>query len=147
MPQVRFLPDVVNPEFTAGWGEDSDGDGLPDIYEVLVTKTEPDNADTGVTGTLDGYKELTGDGWNNLKKFRRRVDPLQPVRLPATVELIEPTRTELMTAITPKTDLACDLQIEVRTNGASTFQPLEQIPWVLLNSSIFGRQTSARILI
>jgi hypothetical protein len=34
MPQVKFLPDVVKPEFTAGWGEDSDGDGLPDIYEV-----------------------------------------------------------------------------------------------------------------
>ena len=40
MPEVRFLPGVVAPEFTAGWGEDSDGDGLPDIYEVLVTGTD-----------------------------------------------------------------------------------------------------------
>jgi hypothetical protein len=50
MPPVNFLPDVVQPEFTAGWGEDTDGDGLPDIYEVLVTHTDPDDADTGGTG-------------------------------------------------------------------------------------------------
>ena len=68
MPEVKFLPDVVEPEFTAGWGEDSDGDGLPDIYEVLVTQTDPDNADTGNTGTLDGYKDMAltvGATWRN----------------------------------------------------------------------------------
>ena len=62
-------------KFAAGWGEDSDGDGLPDIYEVLVTHTSPDNADTGDTGTLDGDKDMSGDGWNNSEKFRCRADP------------------------------------------------------------------------
>jgi hypothetical protein len=131
MPEVKFLPDVVEPEFTAGWGEDSDGDGLPDIYEVLVTHTDPDNADTGNTGILDGYKEMTGDGWSNLEKFRRRVDPLQPAHPPATVELIQPTESEIMNAVTPKTDLSCELQIEVRTNRATSYQPIDKLPWVL----------------
>ncbi|MCU0782522.1 MAG: carboxypeptidase-like regulatory domain-containing protein, partial [Verrucomicrobia bacterium] len=131
MPEVKYLPDVVAPEFTAGWGEDSDGDGLPDIYEVLVTHTAPDNADTGDTGILDGYKEMTGDGWGNLEKFRRRVNPLHPAHPPATVELIRPTGSEIMNAVTPKTDLSCELQIEVRTNGATSYQPIDKLPWAL----------------
>jgi hypothetical protein len=131
MPKVRFLPDVVEPEFTAGWGEDSDGDGLPDIYEVLVTHTDPDNADTGNTGVLDGYKEMTDDGWNNLEKFRRRVDPLHPAQPPPTIELKQPTGAEILNALTPKTDLSCELEIAIRTNGAADFQPIEQAPWTL----------------
>ena len=131
MPVVKFLPDVVKPEFTAGWGEDNDSDGLPDIYEVLVTHTDPDNADTGNTGILDGDKEMTGDGWSNLEKFRLRVDPLQPAHPPAPVDLKQPTGLEIMQAMTPKTDLGCELQIEVRTNGATSYQPVEQVPWML----------------
>jgi hypothetical protein len=131
MPEVRFLSDVVQPEFVAGWGEDSDGDGLPDIYEVLVTHTEPDNADTGDTGILDGYKEMTSDGWSNLEKFRRRADPLRPAQMPATVELKRPTEQEILKAITPTTDLHYESQVEVRTNGAASYQPIEEIPWIL----------------
>lgn len=131
LPEVKFLPDVVKPVFTAGWGEDSDGDGLPDIYEVLVTHTGPDNADTGDTGILDGYKKMTDDGLSNLEKFHLRVDPLQPAHPPATVELIQPTGREIMNALMPKTDLSCELQIEVRTNGATSYQPIENLPWVL----------------
>jgi len=130
MPGARFLPDVVEPEFTAGWGEDSDGDGLPDVYEVLVTRTDPDNADTGGTGVLDGYKETAGDGWNSLEKFRRRVDPLKPASPPATVELNRPTGSEILRALTPTTDLACEAQIEIRKNGSSGFQPIEMVPWM-----------------
>jgi hypothetical protein len=130
MPAVNFLPDVVKPEFTAGWGKDSDGDGLPDIYEVLVTHTEPDNADTGDTGILDGDKEMTGDGWSNWEKFRCRVDPLKMAHPPATVEFKQPTGIEIMQAITPKIDLGCELQIEVRTNGATDYQPIEKVPWM-----------------
>lgn len=131
MPEVRFLSDVVQPEFVAGWGEDSDGDGLPDIYEVLVTHTKPDNADTGETGILDGYKEMTSDGWSNLEKFRRRVNPLRSAQIPATVELKRPTGQEILKAITPTTDLHYESQIEVRTNGAANYQPIEKIPWIL----------------
>ena len=131
MPQVNFLPDVVNPEFVAGWGEDSDSDGLPDVYEVLVTHTEPDNADTGETGILDGYKEMTSDRWSNLEKFRRRVDPLHPAHPPPTVELKQPTAIEIMKAMTPTTDLSCEPGIEIRTNGAVRYQAIEQAPWML----------------
>jgi len=131
MPEVKFLPDVVEPEFVAGWGEDSDGDGLPDVYEVLVTHTEPDNADTGETGILDGYKELTSDGWNNLEKFRRRVDPLRPAYPPPTVELKQPTAMEIMKALTPTTDLSCESEIEVRTNGTVRYLAIEKAPQML----------------
>ena len=75
MPEVKFVTPNPNLEFTAGSGEDSDGDGLPDIYEVLVTHTEPDNPETGSTSILDGYKDLDGDGWSNQEEFRRRTDP------------------------------------------------------------------------
>jgi alpha-tubulin suppressor-like RCC1 family protein len=143
MPPVNFLQDVVEPEFTAGWGEDSDGDGLPDIYEVLVTHTDPDNADTGNTGILDGFKEMTGDGWNNLEKFRRRVNPLLPANPPPAMELMRPTGAEIMQAMTPKTDLHCEIQIAVRTNGADVFQPIERVP-LMLSEVLNYRQPDER---
>jgi hypothetical protein len=144
MPKVHFLPDVVEPEFTAGLGEDSDGDGLPDIYEVLVTHTDPDNADTGNTGVLDGYKEMTDDGWNNLEKFRRRIDPLRPAQPPPTIVLKQPTGTEILDALTPKTDLSCALEIAIRTNGAADFQPIEHVPWMLPKITNFRQSKSHR---
>ena len=131
MPEAKFLPDVVEPEFVAGWGEDSDGDGLPDVYEVLVTHTEPDNADTSEAGILDGYKETTSDGWSNLEKFRRRVDPLRPAHPPPTVELKQPTAIEIMKALTPTTDLSCEPEVDIRTNGAVRYQAIEQAPQML----------------
>ena len=89
------------------------------IYEVLVTHTDPANDDTGDTGVIDGCKEMTGDGWSNLEKFWRRVDPLHPAKPPATIELKQPTRKEILEAVTPTTDLSCELQMEVRTNGST----------------------------
>lgn len=123
LPAVKFLPDVVQPEFTAGWGEDSDGDGLPDIYEVLVTHTKPDDSDTGDTGIPDGYKVFADDGWNNWEKFRYRANPFQKCEPPPAVVLKEPTISEMMEAQTLKTDLPYESQIEIRTNGAAGFQP------------------------
>jgi hypothetical protein len=131
MPPVKFLPDVVQPEFVAGWGEDSDGDGLPDVYEVLVTHTRPDNADTGNTGILDGYKEMARDGLNNLEKFRRRADPLKTAHPPATVELTRPTAFEIAEALTPKTDLYCDMQLDVRIKNHVRFESVENAPSML----------------
>lgn len=123
LPAVKFLPDVVQPEFTAGWGEDSDGDGLPDIYEVLVTHTKPDDADTGDTGILDGYRVLADDGWNNWEKFRYRANPFQKCEPPPAVILKEPTMSEMMEAQTLKTDLPFEARLEIRTNSAAYFQP------------------------
>lgn len=131
MPEVKFLPDVVGPEFKAGWGEDSDGDVLPDVYEVLVTHTEPDNDDTGNTGVLDGFKKMTSDGLSNFEKFRCRVDPLHPAHPPQTVELKQPTGFQIEKAVIPQSDLHCELQIEVRTNGAANYQPVERVPWMV----------------
>lgn len=123
LPEVHHLSPVVNPEFNAGCGEDSDGDGLPDIYEVLVTGTEPDNADTGHSGILDGFKEPANDGWNNLEKFRRRLNPLHSNYPPASVELKQPTMVEVFRAIQLDTDLRYEPEILIRTNGAINFQP------------------------
>lgn len=128
MPKVKFAPVVKDPEFAAGWGEDSDGDGLPDIYEVLVTQTEPDNADSGNTGTLDGYKDLAGDGWSTLEKFRRRLNPWKSAEPPATVVLHNPTAAEVFQAVSPHSDLRFKLQLEIRTNTTAAFQSIEHVP-------------------
>jgi pimeloyl-ACP methyl ester carboxylesterase len=71
----------------AGYGEDSDGDGLSDVYEVLVTRTSPDSPDTGNTGISDTYKDSDGDEWTNLDEYRLRTDPLKfdPPRAPTNV--------------------------------------------------------------
>ena len=123
LPAVKFLPDVVQPEFTAGWGEDSDGDGLPDIYELLVTHTKPDDADTDDTGILDGYRVFADDGWNNWQKFRCRVNPFKKCEPPPALVLKEPTLSEMIKAQLAKTDLPYELQIEIRTNATAYFQP------------------------
>jgi hypothetical protein len=130
MPAVKCLSDVIQPEFTAGYGEDSDGDLLPDIYEVLVTHTDPANDDTEDTGVIDGFKKMTGDGVSNFEKFCCRVDPLRPTVPPAPIELKHPTGREIMGALLPTTDLSCELQIEIRTNNTTSYQPIEQAPWM-----------------
>ncbi len=122
MPSVKWVPAVSQPEFVAGWGEDSDGDGLPDIYEVLVTKTEPDKTDTGNKGIIDGYKDFSGDGWSALEKFRRRLDPFHPFVSPPVVELNKPTMWEIMrSGVGPQTDLHYEPRMEIRPAGYSTF--------------------------
>jgi len=135
LPEVKFLADADQPEFTAGWGEDSDGDGLPDIYEVLVTKTDPTNADTGNTGVLDGYKEMAGDGWSNLEKFRRRVDPLKQAPPPAPVVLTQPIMWEVHRAMDPRSNLRYEPQMQIRVAGTAKFQPIHQAWWTLYQMS------------
>jgi hypothetical protein len=123
LPITKFLPDVIQPEFTAGWGVDSDGDGLPDIYEVLVTHTDPDDADTGETGIPDGFRMISNDGWNNWEKFRWRANPFQKYEPPPVVVLKEPTLSAMMEAQTLKADLPYEPQIEIQTNAAASFEP------------------------
>ena len=64
---------------------DSDGDGLTDAYEKLVSKTDPNNYSTGGTGMSDGWEILyfghtgiatnadpDGDGLSNYQEFQMR---------------------------------------------------------------------------
>lgn len=62
-------------DYIGGYGEDSDGDGLPDGYEVLATLTDPYLPDTGMTGTPDGYKDPDGDGFSNLQEMYNGTNP------------------------------------------------------------------------
>jgi hypothetical protein len=113
----------------AGSGEDSDGDGLPDIYEVFVTGTEPDEIDTGHAGIIDGFKETSLDGWSNLEKFRRRVNPLHSFTPPPSKEFKRPILADVFRAIQPTSDLRYMPEVMIKTNGASVFSapsmPLE----------------------
>ena len=59
---------------------DSDGDGLPDWWELAYSTTNyplsPTNADTGNTGIQDGYKQdSAGDGYDNLQKYGMGIPP------------------------------------------------------------------------
>jgi len=62
-------------DYIGGYGEDSDGDGLPDGYEVLATLTDPYLPDTGMTGIPDGYKDPDGDGYSNLQEYYNGTNP------------------------------------------------------------------------
>jgi hypothetical protein len=121
MVERKFLRDVVDPEFTAGWGEDSDGDCLPDIYEVLVTHTDPGDSDTGDVGVQDGYRVSAGDAWNNWNKFRYRVNPFQKCEPHPSVVLKQPTITEMMEIEKPTSDLPFMARLEIRPDGAAEF--------------------------
>lgn len=43
-----------------GTPQDTDGDGLTDAYELLVSKTDPNNAESNLDGILDGWDVLLG---------------------------------------------------------------------------------------
>ncbi len=74
--------------FVLGTPQDSDGDGLTDAYEVLVSKTDPHNLDTYGNGwpdwwqvvhygtnVVDPFGDSDGDGWTNLQEYQRGTDP------------------------------------------------------------------------
>ncbi len=98
---------------------------------MLVTHTDPEKADTGHTGVLDGFKEPMNDGLSNLEKFRKRINPQLPAKPPAPVELKQPTRSQVMQALAVKSDVACVLTIAVKTNGSKAYQPIEKVPSLL----------------
>jgi hypothetical protein len=43
-----------------GTPQDSDGDGLTDAYELLISHTDPNNPDTDGDGIPDGWSVLLG---------------------------------------------------------------------------------------
>lgn len=131
LPEVRFVEPSLHLEFTASSGEDSDGDGLPDIYEVLVTETDPARSISNESGVLDGFADSDGDGWPNVEEFFRRTDPFESNSIPPGVELKRPTSFELMRTLAeqPKSDLPFDSKIEIRKNGSQNYEPLEVSGW------------------
>ena len=56
---ITNLPDTAC-FLILGTPQDSDGDGLTDAYERLVSKTNPNNADTDGDGISDSDKILEG---------------------------------------------------------------------------------------
>jgi len=131
LPDVKFVASAHRLEFTAGSGEDSDGDGLPDIYEVLVTQTDPTKGISILGGVLDGFADPDEDGWPNIEEFCRRTDPLESNSVPQAIELKHPTSTELMRVLAeqPKSDLPFDSKIEICKAGSQSFAPLDVSGW------------------
>lgn len=56
--------------------EDTDGDGLPDAYEVEQTSTDPTKKDTDGNGIPDGEEDLDHDGLTNAEELKNNTDPL-----------------------------------------------------------------------
>ncbi len=72
-----WLPGRTNLFFWARYTSlDTDGDGLPDWWE-MEHGLNSNLADTGNTGTPDGYKDADGDGWTNLDEMRNGTNPNQ----------------------------------------------------------------------
>ncbi|MGN6384802.1 MAG: hypothetical protein ACTHMT_01045 [Verrucomicrobiota bacterium] len=62
-------------EFAVGSGFDSDDDGLPDVYEDLVTRTDPRESSTGLSAASDGYGDFDQDTHSNASEFRNSSNP------------------------------------------------------------------------
>lgn len=103
----------------AGVGNDSDGDGLPDVYEVLVTHTDPFQGDTGTTGLPDGLKDPDGDGWSNMEEYRNRHNPYAVDPAPALQGVFQARDAANLNVIewSPPTAFAASYVIERNTGS------------------------------
>lgn len=54
---------------------DTDGDGLPDGYEVMTLGTDPLKADSDSNGVNDGAEDADSDALNNLREYQLGTDP------------------------------------------------------------------------
>lgn len=83
--QVQWTVSLLGPSkfFVGGIGDDSDGDGLSDVYEALATRTSADIADTGALGITDDLRDSDLNGMDNyhqyLQGFKVIIWPSMPV--------------------------------------------------------------------
>lgn len=57
---------------------DTDGDELPDGYEVLTLNTDPLEVDTDENGILDSDEDFDSDNLTNLGEYKNLTDPFNP---------------------------------------------------------------------
>lgn len=72
------IPDVyeINVEHTDPNNADTDGDGLPDGYETMTLQTDPTKKDSDDDGVTDDLEDADSDGLTNLEEYKQKTDPL-----------------------------------------------------------------------
>lgn len=72
------LPDIIESQIgTDADNADTDGDELPDGYEMFETGTDPKLSDTDVNDIADGDEDLDKDGLTNYEEYVNNADPWQ----------------------------------------------------------------------
>jgi hypothetical protein len=74
LPDAWELRYGLNPNNAADAGQDSDGDGLDNLTE-LRTRTAPNGADSDGNGVADGDEDSDADGLRNAVELRTASDP------------------------------------------------------------------------
>mgnify|MGYP001634608385 CR=1 FL=1 len=63
---------------TDPFNPDTDGDKLPDGYEVLTLNTDPLEVDTDENGISDADEDFDNDNLNNLGEYENKTEPFNP---------------------------------------------------------------------
>lgn len=70
-----FYEKVIDTDFL---NSDTDGDILPDGYEVLTLNTDPLEVDTDENGVSDADEDFDNDNLNNLGEYENKTEPFNP---------------------------------------------------------------------